>query len=162
MHIKTANLIMFRLPEQSVVKLNGYIMRQLRLFQLTMKTMMNFFNKTLKVFIHKKHLCTLFAKLFNSITLTQSLCGDLFLKQLRNYKRKLFLCPPQKQAKTQPTFLKLLFFTINVHFITLKQISTYRKLNLPLTSSIYFVFLLLEMQKRHKLTKVYYALSYFV
>ena len=28
----------------------------------------------------------------------------LSLKELRNYKRKLLLCPPQKQAKTQPTF----------------------------------------------------------
>ena len=26
------------------------------------------------------------------------------LKELRNYKRKLFLPPPQKQAKAQPTF----------------------------------------------------------
>ena len=26
------------------------------------------------------------------------------LKELQNYKRKLFLCPPQKQTKTQPTF----------------------------------------------------------
>ena len=41
------------------------------------------------------------------------------------------------------------------------KISTYGKLNLPLTSSIYFVFLPLEMQKRLKHTKVYYALCYF-
>ena len=26
------------------------------------------------------------------------------LKELQNYTGKLFLCPPQKQAKTQPTF----------------------------------------------------------
>ena len=26
------------------------------------------------------------------------------LEKLRNYKQKLFLCPPQKQAKTQTTF----------------------------------------------------------
>ena len=57
---------------------------------------------------------------------------------------------------------KLLFFTINLHFVTSNQISTYRKLNLPLTSSIYFVFLPLEMQKRLKQTKVCHALSYFV
>ena len=31
------------------------------------------------------------------------------LKELRNYKRKLFLCPPQKQAKTQPTFQNCCF-----------------------------------------------------
>ena len=45
------------------------------------------------------------------------------------------MCPP-------------LFFTINSHFVTSNQISTYRKLNLPHRSSIYFVFLPLEMQKR--------------
>ena len=57
---------------------------------------------------------------------------------------------------------KLLFFTINLHFVTSNQISTYRKLNLSLTSSIYFVFLPLEMQKRLKQTKVCHAFSYFV
>ena len=81
-----------------------------------------------------------------------------YLKELRNYKRKLFLCPPQKWAKQN----QLLFFTINLHFVTSNQISTYRKLNLPLTSSIYFVFLPLEMQKRLKQTKVCHAFSYFV
>ena len=56
---------------------------------------------------------------------------------------------------------KLLFFTINLHFVTSNQISTYRKLNLPLTSSIYFVFLHLEMQKRFKQTKLCHVFSYF-
>ena len=56
---------------------------------------------------------------------------------------------------------KLLFFTINLSFVTSNQISTYRKLNLPLTSSIYFVFLPLEMQKRLKQTKVCHTFSYF-
>ena len=51
--------------------------------------------------------------------------------------------------------LKLLFFTINLHFVTLNQISPYRKLNLPLTNSIYFIFLLLEMHKKLEQTKVY-------
>ena len=58
--------------------------------------------------------------------------------------------------------LKLLFFVINLHSVTSNQISTYRKLNLPLTSSIYFVFLPLEIQKRLEQTKVYHAFSYFV
>ena len=58
--------------------------------------------------------------------------------------------------------LKLLLFTINLHFLTSNQISTYRKLNLPHTSSIYFVFLPLEMQKRLELTKVYHAFSCFI
>ena len=34
---------------------------------------------------------------------------------------------------------KLLFFTINLHFVTSDQVRTYRKLNLPLTSIIYLV-----------------------
>ena len=57
---------------------------------------------------------------------------------------------------------KLLFFTINLHFVRSNQISPYWKLNLPLSSSIYFVFLPLEMQKRLKQTKVCHAFSYFV
>ena len=57
---------------------------------------------------------------------------------------------------------KQLFFTINLHFVTSNQISTYRKLNLPLSSSIYFVSLPLEMQKRLQQTKVCHKFSYFV
>ena len=53
-----------------------------------------------------------------------------------------------KIGENTTNILKLLFFTINLHFVTSNQISTYRKLNLPLTSSIYFVFLPLEMQKK--------------
>ena len=60
------------------------------------------------------------------------------------------------------TQLTLLFSTINLHFVTSNQISTYRKLNLPLTSSNNFVFLPLEMQKRLKHTKVCHMFSYFI
>ena len=35
--------------------------------------------------------------------------GWLILKELQNYERKLLLCPPQKQAKTQSTFLSAVF-----------------------------------------------------
>ena len=52
-----------------------------------------------------------------------------------------------KIGENTTNILKLLFFIINLHSVTSNQISTYRKLNLPLTSSIYFVFLTLEMQK---------------
>ena len=82
------------------------------------------------------------------------------LKELRNFKRKLFLCPPQKIGESTTNISKLLFFTINLHFVTSNQTSTYRKLNFPLTSSIYLVFLHLEMQKRLKQTKAYHAFSY--
>ena len=58
--------------------------------------------------------------------------------------------------------LNLLFFTINLHFVTSNQIPIYWKPNLPLTSSIYLVFLPLEMQGRLKQTKVYCSCFYFV
>ena len=37
------------------------------------------------------------------------------LKELRNYNGKSFLCPPEKQAETQPTFSTAIF-KINLHF----------------------------------------------
>ena len=53
-----------------------------------------------------------------------------------------------KIGENTTNILKLLFFIINLHSVTSNQIPTYRKLNLPLTSSIYFVFWPLEMQKK--------------
>ena len=67
-----------------------------------------------------------------------------------------YFCVRQKNRRKHNQYDKLLFFTINLHFITSNQISIYRKLNLPLTNSIYLAFLPLEMQRRLKLTKVYY------
>ena len=67
-----------------------------------------------------------------------------------------------KIGKNTTNTSKLLFFTINLHFLTSNRISTYRKLNLPRTSSIYFAFLPLEMQKRLKQTKLWQAFSYFI
>ena len=75
---------------------------------------------------------------------------------------KVIFLPATKIGENTTNISKLLFFTINLHFVTLNQISTYRKLNLPLTSSIYFFFLPLEMQKRLKQTKVCHAFSYFI
>ena len=74
-------------------------------------------------------------------------------KELQNYKRKLFLCPPQKKDENTANILKLLFFIINLRFVTSNQLSADRKLNLPLTSSVYVFFFPLEMQKRLKQTK---------
>ena len=59
-----------------------------------------------------------------------------------------------KIVENTKNILKLLFFTINLHFATSNQISTYKKLNLPFTSSNYFVFLPLEMQNRLEQTEV--------
>ena len=67
-----------------------------------------------------------------------------------------------KIGKNTTNISKLLFFTINLYFVTSNQIFTHRKLNLPLASNIYFVFLPLEMEKRLKQTKACHAFSYFV
>ena len=83
------------------------------------------------------------------------------LKELRNYKRKLFCVRHKKKQKHNQHF-KLLFFTVKLLFVTPSQISTYRKLNLSLTSSIYLVFLTLEMQRKLKQTKVHHTFFYFV
>ena len=56
---------------------------------------------------------------------------------------------------------KLLFFKINLPFVRWNQISPYRKQNLPLTSSIYLVFLPLKMQARLQQTKLYHTFFYF-
>ena len=82
------------------------------------------------------------------------------LKELRNYNRKLFLCPPQKLAEAQPTLL--LFFKENLHFGTSKQISIHGKLNLLTGNSIYLVFSSREKQRRLIQTKVYCKLFYSV
>ena len=92
---------------------------------------------------------------------------DIALKELQNYKRKLFLCSPEKSApkigeNTTTIFEPFFFFIIILHFFTSNQLSTDRKLNLPLTSSVYFVFFALEMQKRLKQSKIYHKFSHFV
>ena len=83
----------------------------------------------------------------------------LALKELQNYKWNYF-CVRHKIGANATNILKLLFFIINLHFVTSHQLSTSRKLNLPLTSSVYFVFFPQEMQKRLKQTKVYHAFSH--
>ena len=77
-------------------------------------------------------------------------------------KTKVILVSATKIGENTTNISKLLSFTLNLHFVSSNQISAYRKLNLPLTSSIYFVFLSLEMKKRLKQTKLCHAFSYFV
>ena len=68
-----------------------------------------------------------------------------------------------KLGESTTTILKLIFFTINLHFVKSNLRSTYRKLNFPLTSSYYFFFLPLEMQKKRlEQTKVYHSFSHFL
>ena len=55
---------------------------------------------------------------------------------------------------------KLLFFTINLHFVTSDQVSTYTKQNLPLTNIIYLVQSSLQKAKRFKQTKVFRHASF--
>ena len=69
------------------------------------------------------------------------------LKGATKLYTKVIFVSATKIGESTTDILKLLFFTINLHFVKSK-LSTYRKLNLPLTSRIYFVFLPLEMQKR--------------
>ena len=64
-----------------------------------------------------------------------------------NELRKLFLCAPQNKRKHNLHF-KLLFFTINLHFLRPNEISSYRKLNLTLTTSIYLVFFTFRSAKK--------------
>ena len=97
----------------------------------------------------------------NSLANTTIIFMNYLLKELRNYQRKLFL-RPQKNKRKRNQHFQLLFFTIDLHFVTSNQMCTYRKLNLPITCSIYLVFLPLEMQRTLKQTKVYYTFFYFV
>ena len=84
------------------------------------------------------------------------------LKGATKLETKVIFLSAIKIGESTTNILKLMFFTVNFHLATSNQISTYRKLNLPLTRSICFVFLPLEVQKRLEQTKVYHALSYFV
>ena len=67
-----------------------------------------------------------------------------------------------KIGENTTNIVELLFFTINLHFVTSNQIPTYRKPKFPLTSSICLLFLPLKMQGRLRQTKVYYSCFYFV
>ena len=75
---------------------------------------------------------------------------------------KVIFVSATKIGENTTNILKLLFFTMNLHFVTWNQLSTFRKLNLPLIRSVYFAFFPIEMQKRLEQTKVYHAFSHFV
>ena len=80
--------------------------------------------------------------------------SNITFKGATKLHTKVIFVSTTKIGESTTSILKLLFFTINLHFVKSNQISTYRKLNLPLKSSIYFVFLPLEMPKRLAQTKV--------
>ena len=73
------------------------------------------------------------------------------LRELRNYKRKFIFGPDTKIGENTINTLNCCFFTVSLHFVTSNQISTYRKLNMSLTSSIYLVS---RNAKKLKQTKV--------
>ena len=80
-------------------------------------------------------------------------------KTKRSYEiiSESYFCARYKNSRKHSQHFKLLFFTINLHFVTSNQIPTHVKPNLPLTSSIYLVFLPLDIQGRLKQTKVYHT-----
>ena len=71
---------------------------------------------------------------------------------------KSYFCVCHKNRRKHKQHFKLLFFTMNLHFVTSIQMPTYRKTNLLLISSIYLVFVPLKMQGKLKQTKVYNTL----
>ena len=75
---------------------------------------------------------------------------------------KVIFVSATKIGRNTNNILKLLYFTINLHFVTWNQTFTDRKLNLPFTSSIHVSFLPLEMQKWLEQTKIYHTFSYVV
>ena len=71
---------------------------------------------------------------------------EVLLKELQNYNRKVFLCPPQKLAWTQPTSWTTIFhdkFTLHM-----KPIIYIRKTSLLLVNNIHLFFPSLEIQRR--------------
>ena len=76
------------------------------------------------------------------------------LKDLQNCNRKLFLCPPQKWAKTQAAFWAAIFH--DKRKLWLIKLSKYRKINLLLLNCTDLVFSSLEIQRRLLQTKVYH------
>ena len=75
---------------------------------------------------------------------------------------KNYFCVHHKTGPKGNQHFKLLFFTINLHFVTSNQISVSRKLNLTVRSSICVVVLPLEMQRGLKQTKVHHTFFYAV
>ena len=92
----------------------------------------------------------------------QSVKSTLEITEATRLYTKVICVSGTKIVENTINILKLLFFIINLDFNTSQQISTQRKLNQLLTSSIFFVFLTPEMQERLEQTKTYYAFSYFV
>ena len=87
-----------------------------------------------------------------------------FLKELRNCNRKLFLCPPQKYAKTQPTFqtaiflikcilwlIKLNIYMYKTKFTSQKQylccLLLSRNVKRNIQTRVYYIFLVLSLKR---------------
>ena len=76
------------------------------------------------------------------------IAGSNNFKKVRNTESYFYVLYKNRWKHSQ--HFKLLFFTINLHLMTLDQIYTYRKLTVPLTNIIYLVFLPLEIQRKLK------------
>lgn len=70
-------------------------------------------------------------------------------------KNKNYFRVHHKNMRKHNPHFKPMFSNISLQFVTSNQISSYRKLSLPHTSSIYLFFLRLKMQRKLKLTKAY-------
>ena len=85
------------------------------------------------------------------------------LKGATKLQTKVIFMSATKIGENTTNILKLLFFLINLHSVKSNQPSTYGKLNLPLTSSISFVFLPLGMEKKTRtdqsIPHVFFTLS---
>ena len=66
--------------------------------------------------------------------------SEYLLKEL-----KVIFVSATKIGESTIIILQMMFFSKNLQFFKLNQVSTYRKLNLPFTNSTYFVFLPVEM-----------------
>lgn len=70
-----------------------------------------------------------------------------------------YLCFSLENGLKHNQHFKMLFFKINLHFVTLNLISTDRKLNFPLMNSSFLVFLRMQIETDGN---VYYYYYYFL
>ena len=81
---------------------------------------------------------------------------NFLLKRISKIINENYFCVRHKNRWKLNRHLKLLFFTLNLHFRTLNWVSIYEKLKI-LINMIYLVFFSIEMQGRLIQSKVYFT-----